>query len=234
MNHVNKVVSQKHIIARVGSRAKAQVRKQIRGSASKKRAVKAVATRAHAAAHKKHAEKNKGIMLLSRIATPAEIESIIADRNFSNYVIRNSGKKSIDVIRALANPQTDEDIATKSGVKINEVRRILNDFNKFGFARYNIRKDSKGWLTFIWYIDGDKLNEFTNTVRISQSKPEFKLQDACDDFFICENCYREQKTILPFDAAAEAGFRCDVCGRMLTRISRESAERLISTSVATE
>ncbi|MEM3272780.1 MAG: hypothetical protein QXZ38_02875 [Candidatus Micrarchaeaceae archaeon] len=236
MNNVKKLLPQKRIAVR-NVRTKTVIRKNTRSHPAKKGAARGriTSTKAHARVNEKQAKtQSVNKVLLSRIATAEEIERVIKDNNFSNYVVKNSGKKSIDVIKALVTPQTDEDIAAKSGIKINEVRRILNDFNKFGFARYNTHKDGKGWLTFVWYVDGDKLNEFTNTIHAPTEELGFKLQEMCDDFFICEKCYKEQKTILPFDAAAEANFRCDVCGKMLTRISRESAERLISASRESE
>ncbi|VVB77012.1 Transcription factor E [uncultured archaeon] len=164
------------------------------------------------------------------------IEAIAEKKMFSDFISQNVGKRAIDIIKHIHNPQTDESVAADLGMKINEVRRILNVLSSYGVARYDTNKDNKGWLTFKWYLDSEKLTELD--AKIASMKPEstYHLQDNCNDFFYCAKCYDEQKTILPFDAAFEGQFKCDSCGGKLKQLSRTEATDLFekSTSDASE
>lgn len=162
------------------------------------------------------------------------VEDLLANDTFAEFISKNIGKKAINVIKMLHAPQTDEKLAADLSVKINEVRRILNVLDSYGVARYDTNKDSKGWLTFKWYLDCEKLVELHQ--RALNSKPEnaYKLPDNCNDFFYCGRCYEEQKVILPFDAAFEAQFKCDSCSRQLKQLNKEEARAMFEESLTAD
>ncbi len=198
-----------------------------------KRGAKPIPKR-HEAAHNSVADKMKVAMPATSRKTkrPQEmnvveargpdVDALFDNAVFSDYISRNVGKKAITVAKMLRHFQTDEKLAAELGIKINEVRRILNVLDTYGVARYDADKDSKGWLTFRWHIDADKLEELHN--HVVNEKPrndEQKMPDDCNDFFFCEKCYNEQKIIMPFDAAYELSFKCEDCGRVLTQMSKD-------------
>ena len=157
----------------------------------------------------------------------AKIDEVVGKASFSEFIAQNVGMRAVDIIKLINVPQTDESVAAELGMKINEVRRILNVLNSYGVARYDTNKDSKGWLTFRWCIDGEKLMALRHHDRRPRSPraPTGSPED-CNDFFYCDKCYDEQKVILPFDAAFENQFKCDVCGRKLKRLNRDEAASL--------
>ncbi|MDE1855054.1 MAG: hypothetical protein KGH57_01910 [Candidatus Micrarchaeota archaeon] len=154
------------------------------------------------------------------------VDDLLGNVVFADFISRNVGKKAINVIRMLNSPQTDEKIAADLSVKINEVRRILNVLDSYGVARYDTNKDSKGWLTFKWYLDGEKLTELHQTALTAKPENGYRLPDNCNDFFYCGKCYEESKVILPFDAAYEMRFKCEGCGKALKQLSKEEARAL--------
>ncbi len=154
------------------------------------------------------------------------VDGLLGNTVFSDFISKNVGKKAINVIKMLNAPQTDEKIAAELNVKINEVRRILNVLDSYGVARYDTNKDSKGWLTFMWYLDGEKLTELHESAINSKPESAYKLPDNCNDFFYCGRCYEEAKVILPFDAAYETHFKCEGCGKPLKQLSKEEARAL--------
>jgi len=160
------------------------------------------------------------------------IDDMIKDENFSNYIVRVVGKRAIDILSALKEPKTDEDLSTLLNVKINEVRRILNTLNTYGIAKYETNKDNKGWLTFRWYINFENIKKVKDNLAVEFKNATYKLPDNCNDFFICESCFEKQRTLFPFETAVEMNFKCD-CGGNLVRISREDAERLVEREAAT-
>jgi len=158
------------------------------------------------------------------VARANAIKEAIENAKFSSYIAKNVGKKGNDIIKLLTDYQTDESIAEKTGVKINEVRRILNSLNTIGVARYESDKASNGWLTFRWYIDSEKLRGFV--YKINEESNGYSLPENCNDFFICENCFDENKTVFPFWTAEEMNFKCE-CGHMMKRVSKEEVQELI-------
>ncbi len=154
------------------------------------------------------------------------IDEIVADPDFSNYIARNVGKKAIDVISSLHEPISDEDLANKLNIKINEVRRILNTLNTYGITKYDTLKDKNGWLTFKWYVNFKNIENVKRSILENTKVYKYKLPENCNDFFICDTCFEKRKILFPFDDAVEMKFKCD-CGGNLVRISKEEAQKLV-------
>ena len=154
------------------------------------------------------------------------IDEIVNNRDFSDYIIKNVGRKAIDILSSLNEPLSDEELASKLDIKINEVRRILNTLNTYGITKYDTLKDKKGWLTFKWYINTDNIDKVKKTILENNKLAKYKLPDDCNDFFICDTCFEKNKILFPFDTAVEMKFKCD-CGGNLVRISKEEAQQLI-------
>lgn len=160
------------------------------------------------------------------IADEALINTVVEDSHFSNHVSRSVGKRAKEIIQLLAVPQTDDAVAEKLGIKINEVRRMLNTLNTYGVTRYNVNKDSKGWLTFKWYIDANKLTELKDQIILRSGDGAYKVPEGCNDFFICNKCYTEEKTIFPFETAFEMNFRHE-CGGAMKQVNKMEVEQLV-------
>lgn len=163
-----------------------------------------------------------------------QVEVLLANAVFSDFISKNVGKKAINIIRMLNIPQTDEKLAADLNIKINEVRRILNVLDSYGVARYDTNKDSKGWLTFKWYLNHSRLMELNTDIMTRKPEDAYRLPEDCNDFFYCNSCYDEQKVILPFDAAYENQFKCDNCGKNLKQLSKTEAQSMFNESMAEE
>lgn len=134
------------------------------------------------------------------------------------YLKKNVSKRAVDVVGMLNTPKTDEYIAAQLDMKINAIRRILNIMQGYGLTNYYISKNTNGWLSFSWYINTAKVPAFLNYIdSIGNDKP--LVTDSCNDYFICNKCYKEEKFIFTFDDAYDVGFRCN-CGNSLSRIEK--------------
>jgi transcription initiation factor IIE alpha subunit len=153
------------------------------------------------------------------------IDDALKEPEFLDYISRSVGKRAKDILKALVTPQTDEAVAETLEIKINEARRMLNTLNTFGVTRYNVNKDNRGWLTFKWYIDTNKLGELRECIALKKEETGYKIPEG-NDFFICEACYSDQKTIFPFETAFEMNFKCD-CGKPMRRVDRANVERMV-------
>lgn len=129
-----------------------------------------------------------------------KIGELVVDKALLTVVSNNVGVGAVDVLKSLVEgPKTDESIAEKLNIKVNEVRRVLNIMNSYSIVRYDVNKDSKGWLIFTWRIDSEKLSEYVAGVNKETVVSETILQGNCNDFFMCKGCYSKEKTVLPFD-----------------------------------
>ena len=165
------------------------------------------------------------------------VEEVVIDRNisfatdnpvFSEYMNKNVGSHAIAIVENLnESSQTDDKLSAKLNIKVNEVRRMLNVLNTYSVTRYDINKDNKGWLTFKWYLDREKLKLLTETVAQNSSNGGMHLQENCNDFFFCKGCYESQKVIFPFDSAFESDFKCRECGKALQGMNREETQVMV-------
>jgi transcription factor E len=205
---------------------KAHARKRVAApSARPVRKMGVRAARAKDLAMKKKAAEAE--VIERKKAEQVRVSEIVAKASFSEFLSQNIGKRAVEIINVIRNPQTDEEIAAALGMKINEARRILNVLSSYGVARYDANKDSKGWLTFEWYLDTEKLGELDNMIANRKPEGAYALPDNCNDFFYCTKCYEDQKIVLPFDAAFENQFKCDSCGNKLKQLNREEVMSLL-------
>jgi transcription initiation factor IIE alpha subunit len=154
------------------------------------------------------------------------INELSNDSNFVEYTTQKIGKNTFDIIKEISNPKTDDDVAESLQIKINDVRRTLNLLNTEGMAKYVVNKNNKGWLSFKWYLDEEKIMNFRNS--LSNSKNTVKnssLPENTNDFFICEKCYKKNNKIYSLEDMFNKDFKCD-CGSYYKRIDRSEAEKL--------
>ena len=156
------------------------------------------------------------------------VEEVFVDPYFAEHLTTTVGDRSVDIVKILyKKPQTDEVIAEKLEMKINEVRRALNMMNGHGITKYDVTKDNSGWLIFTWRIDAEKLSEYAKAHKSVPVAAEAVLPDNCNDFFLCKKCYETNMIVLPFDSAIEYSFKCSDCGGKLDMVDRENAKLFI-------
>lgn len=120
---------------------------------------------------------------------------------------------------------TDEEISKALGLKVTEVRTILNRLHYRGIASYQKAKNKKtGWCNFTWEINQRRIAELLLEIQEEQlEKLEKKHSiEGTYMFFGCKkNC-----TNVPFEIAAEYQFKCPECNSSLEEIDnkRKNAE----------
>jgi len=124
---------------------------------------------------------------------------------------------AVRIIEGLKNNEetTDDEIATKTGIRLNSVRKILYKLYDHSLVSLRRTRDPKtGWFIFHWRLQPDQLEGFI----LSQKRRVLeKLSVRLDyeknhDFYYCETpgCRR-----VPFEEAVELVFRCSTCGKPL-------------------
>ncbi len=174
---------------------------------------------------KKKVERKKNQNIMSPDVVKGYIDQIIASDIATDYLRKNVSKAAVDVLGMLYAPKTDEYLAEQLGMKINAIRRMLNIMQGYGITNYYISKNDKGWLSFAWYINTSKVLPFLQHVTDLETE-KVVSNSTCNDYFICEKCYKEDKIIYTFDTAFDVTFKC-TCGNDLSRVDKTRAEELI-------
>ena len=124
-------------------------------------------------------------------------------------------ENNLAIVEALSDGvDTDEEIANKTGIKLNIVRKILYKLYDLGLASYKRSKDPETqWFTYTWKFEKD---EVINHI-IKDSEEYLKMlndeleREENNMFFICPQGHVR----LDFDDASDYEFLCPVCGEEL-------------------
>ncbi|UCB60604.1 MAG: transcription factor [Candidatus Bathyarchaeota archaeon] len=124
-------------------------------------------------------------------------------------------EEAIEIIYILkeADEITDDEIANKTGIRLNSVRKIL--YRLYDHSLVSLRRsrdENTGWFIFHWKLQPDQLEGFI----INQKKHVLQKLDTrhnyekTHDFYYCGTlgCKR-----LPFEDSMELLFRCPTCAK---------------------
>ena len=120
----------------------------------------------------------------------------------------------IDILKTV-NEITDDEIATKTGIRLNFVRKILYKLYDHSLVSLRRTRDEKtGWFIFHWKLQPDQLEGFIlNQKRRVIEKLQTRLDyEKGHDFYYCgtPSCRR-----MTFEEAMELLFQCPTCGKQL-------------------
>jgi transcription initiation factor TFIIE subunit alpha len=122
--------------------------------------------------------------------------------------------KLIDILKG-SQETTDDEIANKTGIRLNSVRKILYKLYDHSLVSLRRTRDPKtGWFIFHWRLQPDQLEGFIlSQKRRVLEKLNIRLEyEKNHDFYYCNEpgCKR-----IPFEDTVELVFRCPTCGKPL-------------------
>ncbi len=154
----------------------------------------------------------------------------MAQTNINNDLFRLvveeiAGKEGVDVATVLVNADetTDEEIATKTDLKLNIVRRILYKLHDNNLASYRrIRDTNTGWFLYYWRIDPKKAQALVNRKKkMVLNLLEQRLEhESSNDLYACMN---KDSSPVPFEEAMNLSFRCPTCNKQLEYVDNKHA-----------
>lgn len=126
---------------------------------------------------------------------------------------------------------TDDEIANKTGVRLNSVRKILYKLYDHSLVGLRRTRDPKtGWFIFHWRLQPDQLEGFIlSQKRRVLEKLEIRLEyERKHDFYYCftPGCRR-----VPFEEAVELVFKCPICGKPLMHYENEKMTEVLAKKV---
>lgn len=117
----------------------------------------------------------------------------------------------------------DEELASKLGANINDIRRALYELQTLGIITYRRERDKSGNFVYYWYADVEHLNQLflrrKKTV-LRRLEDRLKLEEE-NSFYVCP----QDDIRLSFDEALENEFRCPRCNMPLEFAENEEIKR---------
>lgn len=128
--------------------------------------------------------------------------------------------KMIEILKS-SEETTDDEIANKTTIRLNSVRKILYKLYDRSLVSLRRTRDPKtGWFIFHWRLQPDQLEGFIlSRKRQVLEKLDVRLAyEKNHDFYYCytAGCKR-----VPFEEAVELVFKCPTCGKPLMHYENE-------------
>lgn len=128
--------------------------------------------------------------------------------------------KMIEILKS-SEETTDDEIANKTTIRLNSVRKILYKLYDRSLVSLRRTRDPKtGWFIFHWRLQPDQLEGFIlSRKRQVLEKLDVRLvYEKNHDFYYCYTvgCKR-----VPFEEAVELVFKCPTCGKPLMHYENE-------------
>jgi transcription initiation factor TFIIE subunit alpha len=161
--------------------------------------------------------------------------SFFVDEKTLNKLAGSFGEEdAVKVINVLKGVDeiTDDEIANKTGIRLNFVRKILYKLYDHSLvALRRSRDENTGWFIFHWKLQPDQLEGFI----LNQKKRVLeKLQTRLDyeknhEFYFCGTPKCERVT---FEDAVELVFKCPTCGKPMMHFDNGSLVEALEQKVA--
>jgi transcription initiation factor TFIIE subunit alpha len=149
--------------------------------------------------------------------------STIDDATLMKVATSIGEEEAVKLIEHLKNLDeiTDDEIANKTGIRLNSVRKILYKLYDHSLVSLRRTRDPKtGWFIFHWRLQPDQLEGFilSQKRRVLEKLNVRMDYEANHDFYYCNTpeCRR-----LTFEEAVEAVFHCNACGKPLAHSDNE-------------
>ena len=124
-------------------------------------------------------------------------------------------EEAVKLIEILKNSSeiTDEEIANKTEIRLNSVRKILYKLYDHSLVSLRRTRDpNTGWFIFNWKLQPDQLEGFIlSQKRRVLEKLNHRLEyEKNHEFYYC---YTQGCKKIPFEDAMEFLFKCPTCGK---------------------
>jgi transcription initiation factor TFIIE subunit alpha len=126
-----------------------------------------------------------------------------------------AGEKGEKIVRALVDGElTDEDLAKKTNLQINQVRSILYSLHESRIVTYRReREENSGWYVYYWKVNPERAIDYLRRRRMEVLRrlEERLAEEEGKIFFTCDKgCTR-----VPYEEAIGMEFKCPSCNGTL-------------------
>lgn len=136
----------------------------------------------------------------------------------------------------MARPMSDEEIAKRCGLKVSDVRSVLNRLHEYGITTYLRERDKDtGWFSYNWTVNVIKLYEMMEQKRASgvNRDAEELTYEKSFTFYTCDNptCSCSGQRV-PENEAIITTYACTKCGERLNLFDNSNIIKSIEEKLA--
>lgn len=148
-------------------------------------------------------------------------EELLEDPVIQKYLHELVGPKGMPVAAAPPDGEvTDEELAQRLDMELNDVRRALFILYENDLASYRrLRDEDSGWLTYLWTFEYNTIpNNLEDELhRLYKALDDRREYEAANEFYLCD----VDSLRFEFDEAIEFDFSCPECGSQLRSMDNE-------------
>ncbi|MFB6254492.1 MAG: transcription factor E [Halobacteriaceae archaeon] len=148
-------------------------------------------------------------------------EELLEDPVVQKYLHELVGPNGMPVAAAPPDGEvTDEELADRLGLELNDVRRALFILYENDLASYRrLRDEDSGWLTYLWTFDYENIPENLKEEmeRLLVALEERRDYEQDHEFYLCEVC----SIRFEFGEAMDFDFECPECGSTLEAMDND-------------
>ena len=156
-----------------------------------------------------------------------EKKTIASSKSVRDFLEKTAGEHAVELIelwQSHSKPFNDEEMAGKTGLKVTDIRTILNRLHYRGISDYQKTRDKKtGWYSYVWAINRKRILELVIEEQ-EEALESLETQKKAGDeytFFRCKNKCQD----LEFEIAAEYDFKCPQCGKPMNAVNHEQKRK---------
>jgi len=155
------------------------------------------------------------------------------DNLFVSIIEEIGGENAVKVANALSDKDeaTDEEIAEKTDMRLNAVRKVLYRLYENRLASYRRTRDTRtGWFIYFWKLNPERLRTLiiSRKQMVYQRLKERLYFEKENMLFHCGNSECEQLT---FDDAMDVSFKCPNCTKPLIFVKNDKSIELLETKI---
>ncbi|MDH5806654.1 MAG: transcription factor E [Candidatus Methanomethylicaceae archaeon] len=147
----------------------------------------------------------------------------MSDETLVNIVKSLLGEDAAKVIKVLMekNELADDELIQKTGMKLNNLRKVLYQLFDNNFISYRRVRDKEiGWYKYYWRINPTAINVLLNLRKKKVlSKLKERLEYEMSNIFF--SCPEHNKIKFSFEEAMELSFQCPECGKRLENVKND-------------
>ena len=160
--------------------------------------------------------------------------STFSDETLADIARAIGGEDGVEIINLLrgVNEITVEELSNKTGIQINNIRKVLYKFYNHSLVTSRRFRDKEtGWFIFQWRLQPELIEAFVQgmkqkILRRLQARLEYERQH---EFYHCDSptCPR-----VTFEEAMDTIFRCPMCNEPLSPVDNSAAVSFLERKIA--
>jgi transcription factor E len=147
---------------------------------------------------------------------------------FKKFISGIAGDEAAKVVEGIGEGATDEEVEKRTGIKLADVRSILNHLHSYGVVEYNREKNlTTGWFTYTWRVNQKRALDNFVSLKMKELGDLKKLHGEGAMIYSCrKSCDRHS-----FDTAMENKFKCPSCNSELKQFDLSSSVKKLEKEV---